>query len=66
MREILQANPHIELWRQPEVLGPVATATSDRILLGNIEPSATGGYWIWATMDNLTAAARNAVDLALL
>ncbi len=62
--QTLVENPLVEEAESPDQLGPVAAATSDKILIGEPSASTGGGLWLWACMDNLVASARNALDLA--
>jgi aspartate-semialdehyde dehydrogenase len=67
VREAITAGAFVESAEAPQDLGPVAAATTDQILLGEVEkdPSHDGGFWIWAVMDNLTrGGALNAVGVA--
>jgi len=67
VREGLLSSPWIESAEDPEVLGPVASATEGRILLGGVRADSArpGGFWIRAVMDNLTrGGALNAVETA--
>jgi len=48
-------------------LGPIDAAQSERLLVGELRPDPrhAGGYWLWATLDNLTAGgALNALAIA--
>jgi aspartate-semialdehyde dehydrogenase len=48
-------------------LGPIDAAQSERLLVGELRPDPRhdGAYWIWATLDNLTAGgALNALAIA--
>jgi aspartate-semialdehyde dehydrogenase len=65
LQKALKTNPHVEIAADPLHLGPVAVATSDKVLLGTIRPDNAGGFWFWAVMDNLTrGAALNAIEVA--
>lgn len=67
LRDALAASPMIELVEQADALGPVDAAAREEVLVGHVVPDAgpAGGYWIWATMDNLTrGGALNALDVA--
>jgi aspartate-semialdehyde dehydrogenase len=64
VQALLNDDPLVETHPQPDYLGPVAAAASDKILLGQIVSSPTHGYWVWAVMDNLTGAANNALAIA--
>lgn len=66
--DALLSSPWIEAGETPDALGPVASAAESRILLGNVRADGArpGGFWIRASMDNLTrGGALNAVELAL-
>ena len=64
-RKALGENPVIEAADRPRLLGPVDAATSDRVIFGSLRKDETGGFWIWAVMDNLTrGGALNAVEIA--
>jgi aspartate-semialdehyde dehydrogenase len=65
LRKALTANPYVEIAKDPGHLGPIASATSDKVLVGTIRKDVAGGYWFWAILDNLTrGTALNAVDIA--
>jgi aspartate-semialdehyde dehydrogenase len=67
VREALRRQPHVELARKPELLGPIDAAGKGEVLVGRIEPEPRrpGGYWLWAAMDNLTrGGALNALEIA--
>ena len=64
VQALLSEDPLVETHHQPDYLGPVAAAASDKILLGQVTPSPSNGYWVWAVMDNLTGAANNAMAIA--
>jgi aspartate-semialdehyde dehydrogenase len=67
LSEAITASGLVEPAPEPLSLGPVTAATSDRILLGSVEPDPgqPGAFWIWAVMDNLTrGGALNAVGVA--
>jgi aspartate-semialdehyde dehydrogenase len=64
LRALVSQDPLVELYDRPELLGPVAAAASDKILLGPIHASPSRGYWIWMVMDNLKASADNALAIA--
>jgi aspartate-semialdehyde dehydrogenase len=64
-RKALGENPVIEAADRPRLLGPVDAAASDRVIFGSLRKDETGGFWIWAVMDNLTrGGALNAVEIA--
>jgi aspartate-semialdehyde dehydrogenase len=64
LRAAVSQDPLVEIYDRPELLGPLAAAASDKILLGPVIASASRGYWIWMAMDNLTASANNALAIA--
>lgn len=65
IRKALAANPHVEIAGDPGHLGPVDSATSDKVLLGTVRQDSAGGFWFWAVMDNLTrGSALNAIEIA--
>ena len=60
LRSALGAKPAVRL-------GPIDAAQSERLLVGELRPDPRheGAYWIWATLDNLTAGgALNAIAIA--
>lgn len=64
-RNALGENPVIEAADRPRLLGPVDAAASDRVIFGSLRKDETGGFWIWAVMDNLTrGGALNAIEIA--
>jgi aspartate-semialdehyde dehydrogenase len=65
LRKALAANPHVEIAKDQAHLGPIASANSDKVIVGPARKDAAGGYWFWAVMDNLTrGTALNAVEIA--
>ncbi|HEX3555401.1 MAG TPA: hypothetical protein VIA62_19435 [Thermoanaerobaculia bacterium] len=65
LRKALSENPVLEAADKPRLLGPVDAATSDKVIFGSIRKDDTGGFWLWAVMDNLTrGGALNAVEVA--
>ncbi|HEY7213110.1 MAG TPA: Asd/ArgC dimerization domain-containing protein, partial [Thermoanaerobaculia bacterium] len=66
VRKALAAHPAVELAEKPRHLGPIDAAASDKVLLGAVrKDEATGGFWLWAVMDNLTrGGALNAIEIA--
>lgn len=66
LRRRLARAPGVAAVRDPRRLGPVAAAGEERLLLGDVRPSGVkGGFWIWATLDNLIrGGALNALALA--
>lgn len=63
LREALGEHPEIDLAVDPELLGMIDAAARDQVIVGPIERSAPGEYWIWAVMDNLVCGAANAVRI---
>ncbi len=57
------SRPYIETRAADDNLSTIDAAGSDGILLAEIQPGAHG-VGLWAVFDNLTLAARNAVDVA--
>lgn len=65
IQKALKANPNVEIADDPRHLGPVTAATSDKVMVGTIQPDPAGGFWFWAVMDNLTrGGALNAIEVA--
>ena len=65
LQKALKNNPHVEISDDPRHLGPVTSATSDKVIVGTIRPDTAGGFWLWAVMDNLTrGGALNAIEVA--
>ena len=64
LQDLLLENPLVERPENPELLGPVAAATKDKILIGELTSSPVKGYWLWSCMDNLAFSASNALALA--
>lgn len=66
LRRKLARSPAIAAVKDTRRLGPVAVAGDERLLLGEVRASGVeGGYWIWATLDNLVrGGAANAIALA--
>jgi aspartate-semialdehyde dehydrogenase len=62
----LAASAHVDLASEPELLGPIRGATSDKTLIGaaHAAPGVPGGYWLWGVMDNLASSAANAMAIA--
>ena len=54
IHKALKANPYIELAKDPGHLGPIDSAASDKVIVGAVREDASGGFWFWAVMDNLT------------
>jgi aspartate-semialdehyde dehydrogenase len=64
-RKALGENPLLETADRPRLLGPVDAAASDKVIFGSLRKDETGGFWIWAVMDNLTrGGALNAIEIA--
>jgi aspartate-semialdehyde dehydrogenase len=64
LRKALRDAPHVGTAADPAHLGAIDAAASDKVLLGTPRHDARG-FWLWATMDNLTrGGALNAVDIA--
>jgi aspartate-semialdehyde dehydrogenase len=64
LRKALLAHPYLEAADRPKHLGPTDAAAQDKVILGTVRKDATGGFWIWAVMDNLTrGGALNAVEI---
>ena len=65
LRKALGENPVLEVAGRPRLLGPVDAAASDKVIFGAIRKDDSGGFWLWAVMDNLTrGGALNAVEIA--
>lgn len=66
IRKALAASPILEVADKPRLLGPIDAAASDKVLFGTVrKDEATGGFWLWAVMDNLTrGGALNAIEIA--
>jgi aspartate-semialdehyde dehydrogenase len=54
VRKALASHPLLEGAQDPRHLGPIDAANSDKVLVGGVRTEASGGFWIWAVMDNLT------------
>lgn len=53
------------LAKRPAALGPVQAAGEEQLLVGEVQAAGDNGFWIWATIDNLTVGgAGNVVRLA--
>jgi aspartate-semialdehyde dehydrogenase len=64
-RQALGENPVLEAAHKPRHLGPVDAAASDKVIFGSLRKDETGGFWLWAVMDNLTrGCALNALEIA--
>ena len=65
VKKALTDNPHLEAADRPKHLGPIEAAASDKVIFGAIRKDDTGGFWLWAVMDNLTrGGALNALEIA--
>lgn len=65
VRKALSENPHLEAADRPKHLGPIEAAASDKVIFGTVRKDDTGGFWLWAVMDNLTrGGALNAIEIA--
>jgi aspartate-semialdehyde dehydrogenase len=63
----LSGREEVELAEPPVGVGPVAAATGDTVLVGEIRsaPGRPGAFWLWAALDNLTrGGASTAVAVA--
>ena len=63
----LSGREQVELAETPETVGPVAAATGDTILVGDVRSvvGRPGAFWLWAALDNLTrGGATNAIEIA--
>ena len=53
------------LAKRPAALGPVQAAGEEELLVGEVRAAGGNGFWIWATIDNLTVGgAGNVLRLA--
>jgi aspartate-semialdehyde dehydrogenase len=65
VRKALSEHPYLEVAAKPKHLGPIDAAASDKVIFGTVRRDETGGFWLWAVMDNLTrGGALNAVEIA--
>ncbi|MCB1056314.1 MAG: hypothetical protein KDD11_12505, partial [Acidobacteria bacterium] len=67
IREALADAPHLAAADEEELLGPIDSAARDEVLVGEVRSgdAASGGYWLWGVMDNLTrGGAVNALAVA--
>jgi aspartate-semialdehyde dehydrogenase len=67
LRDAWGADAAIEVTEEPERLGPVDAAQSEKLLIGEVrlDPNRPRHVWVWATMDNLTrGGAINALEIA--
>jgi aspartate-semialdehyde dehydrogenase len=63
----LSGREQVELAETPEAVGPVAAATGETVLVGEIRSAVgqPGAFWLWAALDNLTrGGATNAIEIA--
>lgn len=63
----LSGHEQLELAESPETVGPVAAATGETILVGEVRSASgrPGAFWLWAALDNLTrGGALNAIEIA--
>jgi aspartate-semialdehyde dehydrogenase len=63
----LSGREQVELAETPETVGPVAAATGETVLVGEIRSAVgqPGAFWLWAALDNLTrGGASNAIEIA--
>lgn len=64
VRHALAGHPFNEMADEPDQLGLINAAASDNVLVGAVQAEPSGGYWIWAVMDNLTCGgALNALHI---
>lgn len=65
LRKLLGRGEAGTLAKRPAALGPVQAAGEEELLVGDVQEAGGDGFWIWATIDNLTAGgAGNTVRLA--
>lgn len=67
IRAALRSSPIVELFDEPDLLGPIDAAQSESLLVGHVhpDPRQAAAHWLWATMDNLTrGGAMNALEIA--
>ena len=65
VRKALSENPYLEAADRPKHLGPIEAAASDKVIFGTVRKDDSGGFWLWAVMDNLTrGGALNAIEIA--
>ena len=64
-RKLLGSSGAGTLAKRPAALGPVQAAGEEELLVGDVQAAGAHGFWIWATIDNLTVGgAGNIVRLA--
>ena len=65
LRKLLGRTGAGTLAKRPAALGPVQAAGEEELLVGEVQAAGTHGFWIWATIDNLTVGgAGNVLRLA--
>lgn len=65
VRNALQDGTRLEIFEEPDLLGPIDVAAETDVLVGHVTQDRPGSVWIWAVMDNLTrGGALNAVEIA--
>ncbi len=65
LRKLLGSSGAGTLAKRPAALGPVQAAGEEELLVGDVQAAGAHGFWIWATIDNLTVGgAGNIVRLA--
>jgi len=64
IRKAFNRHPYLQHAEHPKRLGPIDAAANDKVLYGTTRKDDSGGFWIWAVMDNLTrGGALNAVEI---
>lgn len=65
LRKLLGRSGAGTLAKRPAALGPVQAAGEEELLVGEVQAAGKRGFWIWATIDNLTVGgAGNVLRLA--
>lgn len=65
LRKALAQSPYLQAAADPRHLGSIDAAAQGKVLVGSVRSDETGGFWIWAVMDNLTrGGALNALEIA--
>lgn len=65
VRDALADGARLQIFDEPDLLGPIDVAAETQVLLGHVTQDRPGSVWIWAVMDNLTrGGALNAVEIA--
>ncbi len=65
LRKLLGRSGAGTLAKRPAALGPVQAAGEEELLVGEVQAAGKQGFWIWATIDNLTVGgAGNVLRLA--